>query len=223
MNLLVVSGGHHPYHETTPILEGFLKAAGHEVTVTEDSSILASDSMSSYDCLVFNTLRAGDFAVAEGLVLTKDERAGMTRFIEGGKGFVCIHVAAQRPDDWPEFHDITGGGWITKVCKHEPYGPFTVDVREPDHLCAEGIDAFVTNDELYYECPGKPLQLGWFPSNEVFLTAEYEGKPRPQAWTLHYGEGRVIQTLLGHDGQSFTTPEFQRLILNGVGWVTSRD
>ena len=155
-------------------------------------------------------------------MLTEDERAGMTAFIEGGKGFVCIHVSAQRPDDWPEYHDITGGGWITRVCKHAPYGRFSIDVRKPDHPCADGIDPFETNDELYYECPGKPLQLGWMPGNDVFLTAQYEGKPRPMAWTRRYGEGRVIQTLLGHDGRSFQTPEFQRLILNGVDWVTSR-
>ena len=33
MNLLVISGGRHPYEESTPILESFLKGAGHEVTV----------------------------------------------------------------------------------------------------------------------------------------------------------------------------------------------
>ena len=223
MKLLVVSGGNHPYHETTPILESFLAAAGHEVTVAERSTILGSQAVGDYDCLVFNTLRAGDLAVEQGLVLTEEERAGMTRFIAGGKGFVCIHVSAQRPDDWPEFHEITGGGWITRVCKHAPYGRFSVDVRQADHPCSQGIAAFETDDELYYECPGLPLQLGWMPGNEVFLTAEYEGKSRPIAWTRRYGEGRVVQTLLGHDGRSFQTPEFQRLILNGVDWVAGRE
>ena len=163
MKLLVVSGGNHPYEETTPILESFLAAAGHDVTVTERSTILGSQAIGDYDCLVFNTLRAGDLAVEQGLVLTEDERTGMTRFIAGGKGFVCIHVSAQRPDDWPEFHQITGGGWITRVCKHAPYGRFSVDVRQADHPCSQGITAFETDDELYYECPGLPLQLGWMP------------------------------------------------------------
>ena len=56
MKLLVLSGGRHPYEESTPVLEGFLKSAGHDVTVTEDASVLAGD-LSGYDALVFNTRR----------------------------------------------------------------------------------------------------------------------------------------------------------------------
>ena len=35
MELLVLSGGRHPYEESTPILESFLKGTGHDVTVNE--------------------------------------------------------------------------------------------------------------------------------------------------------------------------------------------
>ena len=65
MKLLVITGGRHPYEESTPVLEGFLKGAGHDVTVSEDASVLAdSAGMSAYDALVFNTRRenAADFA-----------------------------------------------------------------------------------------------------------------------------------------------------------------
>ena len=31
MKLLVISGGRHPYEESTPVLNDFLQAAGHEV------------------------------------------------------------------------------------------------------------------------------------------------------------------------------------------------
>ncbi len=58
MKLLVISGGRHPYEESTPVLEGFLKSAGHDVTVNEDASILArSADMDAFDALVFNTRR----------------------------------------------------------------------------------------------------------------------------------------------------------------------
>ena len=42
----------------------------------------------------------------------------------------------------------------------------------------------------------------------------------PLGWTRKYGEGRVFVTLLGHDGLSFLNPQFQKIILNGVKWVT---
>ena len=210
MKLLVVSGGRHPYHESTPILEDFLKAAGHEVTVTEDASILASDQMRGYDGLVFNTRREAE------LTLAANERVGMTRFIGGGKGFVCIHIAGCRPESWPEYHDVTGGGWVTGASTHPPYGQFAVNVTQSDHPCADGISDFVTNDELY-------TKLALKPGNDVFLTADLDGEARPMAWTRKYGNGRVFKTALGHNGLSFQTPQFQRLILNGVSWVTSRD
>ena len=41
MNLLVITGGRHPYEESTPVLERFLNSAGHDVTVSEDASVLA--------------------------------------------------------------------------------------------------------------------------------------------------------------------------------------
>ena len=45
MRLLVITGGRHPYEESTPVLEGFLKAAGHDdVTVTDDAGILSDRS-----------------------------------------------------------------------------------------------------------------------------------------------------------------------------------
>ena len=72
MNLLALSGGRHPYEESTPVLTRFLIDAGHTVTVTQDASILAdAERMSGFDALVFNTLRAGE------MTLNEDERAGM--------------------------------------------------------------------------------------------------------------------------------------------------
>ena len=45
------------------------------------------------------------------------------------------------------------------------------------------------------------------------------GGTYPLAWTRNYGNGKIFKTTLGHNGLSFRTPQFQRLILNGVNWV----
>lgn len=230
MNLLVISGGSHPYEESTPILEEFLKAAGHDLTVTEDASVLAdSDKMNSYDALVFNTMRAGDNG------MTKDEQAGMTSYIEGGKGFVCIHISGSASEDWFEYYNITGGGWVPGKSYHPPYGKFTVNVKNANHAGAQGISDFETNDEFYLG----NLEYKEDGGNDVFLTSDFEGGvfPRnvvgrepiemaggtyPLGWTRNYGSGRVFVTLLGHNGLSFKTPEFQKIVLNGIDWATSK-
>ena len=223
MNLLIVSssqeppasykatyGKMHPHYETTPIISEFLKDDGHDVTVTLDAAVFASEDVKGYDAVVYNTTREGD------LTLTGGERQALTRFIGGGGGFACIHYAGVRPESWPECHDVTGGGWIRGVSTHQPYGDITITVSNADHPCAQGITDFTTRDELY-------VKLGYKPDNDVFITAEYEGETWPTAWTRRYGNGRVFTSVLGHDAVSFQAPELRRLIGNGVQWVTGQD
>jgi len=110
MKLLVLSGGRHPYQESTPVLGTFLRAAGHEVTITEDAAVLARTAdMRGYDALVFNTRRENlpDFG---DLALAQAEQDGLKDFIRSGKGFVCLHISTCLPKTWPEYHAITGGG-----------------------------------------------------------------------------------------------------------------
>ena len=163
MKLLVISGGRHPHEESTPILESFLKGADHEVTVTEDASILADATrMGVFDALVFNTLRAGDNG------MTNAEQTGMTSFIKNGKGFVCLHISGCASGDWPQYYDITGGGWVMGKSFHPPYGQFAVEVKNPRHPGAQGISDFMTNDELYMNTEHKD-------GNDVFVTSDFEG------------------------------------------------
>jgi type 1 glutamine amidotransferase len=230
MPLLVISGGRHPYAETTPILGDFLSAAGHDLTITEDASILANEAeMRVYDALVFNTRRENlpDFG---DLALRRTEQDGLKTFIRSGKGFVCLHIATCVPDVWPEFHDITGGGWITGSSFHPPYGEFTVNISNPAHPGVRSVSDFATHDELY-------MGLACRDDNDVFITADaaagtYPWGPQrqpthmpagtfPLGWTRQYGAGNVFVLLLGHDARSFQTPGFQQLVLNGVDWVTA--
>ena len=161
MNLLVLSGGPHPYEESTPLLDGILKGAGHQFEITEDASVLAdAGRMAGFDALIFNTKRDGD------MTMTEAERAGMTEYIRGGKGFVCIHIAGAAPTEWQEYYDITGGGWISGQSYHPPYGQVEVKVTNSDHPGAKGISNFVTNDELYMGIAYREA------GNDVFMTAD---------------------------------------------------
>ena len=224
MELLVLSGGRHPYEESTPVLTGFLIEAGHTITVTQDASVLSdADRMSGYDALVFNTLRAGEMTMSE------DEQAGMKNFISSGKGFVCIHISGCVPETWQEYQEITGGGWVMGTSFHPPYSKFTVNITQPEHAGVAGISDFETNDELY-------MGIDYQEGNNVFMsgtsdegTYAWGGQDAvnmpagtfPLGWTRKYGSGKVFVTLLGHNGLSFETSEFQQLVLNGISWATS--
>jgi type 1 glutamine amidotransferase len=230
VKLLVITGGRHPYEESTPILESFLKSAGHDVTVTEDASALADEAgMSAYDALVFNTRRenAADFAEMKLPVAAQN---GIINYVKSGKGFVCLHISGCGSDYWSEFAEISGGGWVTGTSFHPPYGTVSVKVTKSNHAGAAGVSDFNTEDELY-------MGISYKGGNDVFLEATSEegtwpwGPDRaptnmpagtfPLGWTRTYGQGKVFTLLLGHDGKSFQSPEFQKMVLNGVQWATS--
>ena len=139
MKLLVITGGRHPYEESTPVLERFLKSAGHDVTVSEDASVLADAAgMAAYDALVFNTRRenAADFAEMK---LSEGEQKGIIDYVKSGKGFVCLHISGCGADYWSEFAEITGGGWVSGTSFHPPYGNVAVKVTEPGHAGVAGV------------------------------------------------------------------------------------
>ena len=230
MKLLVITGGRHPYEESTPVLERFLKAAGHDVTATEDASVLAdSTAMAGYDALVFNTRRenAADFAEMK---LSEAAQNGIIDYVKSGKGFVCLHISGCGADYWSEFAEITGGGWVSGTSFHPPYGNFAVKVSQPGHAGVDGVSDFSTDDELY-------MGIEYKGGSDVFLTGTSEegtwpwGPDRapthmpagtfPLGWTRTYGQGKVFTFLLGHDGKSFESPEFQKIVLNGVQWATA--
>ena len=225
MNLLLMSGGRHPYEESTPVLKGFLEAVGHAVTVREDAEALTDGTLNRSDVLIFNTLREGDMA------LDAEQQNALKGYISSGNGFVCIHISGCVPDSWNEYGEITGGGWVMGQSFHPPYSNFSVDVANGSHPCASSISAFNTDDELY-------MNIDYRDGNDVFITADFQGgaygKNRagaeememeggtfPLAWTRSYGAGKVFVTSLGHDGKSHQSEGFQKLVLNGVDWVTS--
>ena len=230
MYLLVISGGRHPYEESTPVLERFLTAAGHHVTVTEDASVLSdSQDMGGYDALVFNTRRENvpDFG---DWTLSRDQQDGLKEYIGSGKAFICLHISGVAPDTWPEYHEIIGGGWVSGTSYHPPYSEMKVNVSDYRHEAVAGVSDFLTEDELY-------MGLRIIDGNDVFLTGHAKdgtypwgsnrtpkhmpGGTFPLGWTRTYGRGKVFVLLLGHDGRSFETLEFQKMVLNGVEWATS--
>ena len=222
MKLLVISGGNHPYEESTPVLEKLLSDSGHSVSIFYDAEILSDvTKMDQFDALIFNTMRSGETA------LSNEEIIGMKSFIRKGKGFICIHISGCIPDSWKEYSEITGGGWDLKESFHPPYGEVQVKISDPNHSCVIDVLDFITNDELY-------MGIKYKEGNDVFMFASSKdethqwrneevfmpGADFPLGLTLNYGDGRVFVTLLGHDGLSFLNLEFQKIVLNGVKWVT---
>ena len=123
------------------------------------------------------------------------------------------------PDtDWPGFRKICRRVWDHHSnSAHDDYGSFTVNIRSRSHPVTKGMKDFVTTDELYYNQKGSaPI--------DTLLSARSKntGKNEPLAWHYNYGEGRIFQTLLGHNTQSYASEGFRRLLLQAALWASKR-
>ncbi|MFW6195482.1 MAG: ThuA domain-containing protein, partial [Chloroflexota bacterium] len=165
LNLLLISGGKHPYGETTPVLAGFLKEAGHKVDISESALELAVSSLDGYDAVVLNTLRTDEF----GNNLKEGQRENLRKWVEDGGGLVSIHISPASCPDWPEMKKLTGGGWVFGQSHHPPFGRFTMEITDSSHPCATGLSDFRIDDEAYCD-------LDIQPGIEVFMSTVVEGK-----------------------------------------------
>ncbi|MSQ08866.1 MAG: ThuA domain-containing protein [Dehalococcoidia bacterium] len=210
VNLLLITGGRHPYHETTPILQEFLQRAGHTVTLSESAEELAG-GLGAYNAIVLNTLRQA----MSGNELPTAKQEGLRKYVHDGGGLLSVHISAASCPEWAESKKITGGGWVLGKSWHPPFGWFQVFMGNPSHSIAQGVSDFWTWDECY--C-GVDIQ----PGIDIFMHGIVENEKRPLGWSHKYGKGKVANIALGHAGASQQHPSFQRLILNSVDYVTAK-
>ena len=209
MNLLLITGGKHPYEESTPVLQEFLEGAGHSITLSESADELSGD-LSAFDAIVLNTLRQE----ATDNDLSDAQRSGFESYVSGGGSLLSIHISAASCPEWSQTKKITGGGWVLGESWHPPFGWFEVTIDNPDHPIAAGVATnFWTYDECY--C-GLDIQ----PGIDVFMHGVVEGDIKPLGWTHQFGEGKVANIALGHAGSSQQHPQFQKLILNALNYLS---
>lgn len=211
-HVLWIGGGHwHDTLQTTAILRRVLESTGrYHVTYTEDTSVLTR--LDRYNVIVLNGMLDS---------LEPEEEQSLLDTIRGGKPMLVLHAASacfrkpppakgvSPPADHPEFYKMLGG----YVRRHPPFGPVSVRVTDAEHAITRGLNDFVIEDELF-------LFQNLEPDNKVLLEADYEGERCPVAWTRQWGDARVFHLALGHNDKAANHESFQRLIAQGLDWLT---
>ncbi len=213
-------------HRTIPIFAETLRTKhGFEVTVIKGEGPRTAFSFAG----LVDALGRTDLVVlfARRLALPPAQMGALKSYLAAGKPLVGIrtanHAFAPREpiaagfEAWPEFvADILG-------CENRGYGPGPVgtDVATAPgvagHSILEGVPAaWHSKGNVYHVAPLLDA------SARVLLTGTIPGKTEPIAWTRKAGKSRVFYTSMGHPSD-FPTPEFQRLLLNGIRWAVARD
>jgi uncharacterized protein len=207
--LFLTSGGYHDYQKLGPFLTNELSklVAGsfewkHGLETLNDANFAKS-----YDAVIYNVCddEAPD-AVIENAIRATNE----------GKPTVMIHCAVHAFRKSPKLADWEGCcGLRSKF--HDPYGSFTVrKIDQESAIVRDFPNQWTTpGDELYQE-------ILIDPKSRPLLKAKSakDGREHVVCWTSEQGKGRVFATTLGHDMKTTQTPEFLRLVANGLKWAS---
>ena len=214
--ILLVTGVDYPGHhwkETAPVLTAALRQDPRlEVFTVEDPGFLDSAAINKYDLILLHFQNWQQPGPGERA------RENLRQFVEGGKGLALVHFACGAWfGEWPEFSKIAGRAWAgpgPDVRQHDPYGPFRVELVEPDSPILRGMADFDTQDELYTCLVGDaPIQI------LAQARSKVDGKYYPMAFVSHYGKGRTFHCTLGHDVRALSVPAVQELYRRGCAWA----
>jgi uncharacterized protein len=229
IKVLIITGDHgHLWKETTPYLKELLTKAGQSVDVTETpSKDLTAENLAKYDVLLLNYKDTKKGAPES--VWSDENKRAFTQAVRNGKGLVVYHHASSAfigGDEFSkEFEKVIAGGW-RKQGNHGKRHEFTVTIRKADHPITKGLPTEFAhaNDELYQNSVMPP-------GSEVLATAfsdikidpkKNSNKHEPVVWVAKYGEGRVVENVLGHDVPAMkNSPGFQVLLVRGVEWAAT--
>lgn len=140
--------------------------------------------------------------------LTPDTQGAFREFVRRGGGLLLVHGGTCYKD-LPEMRGVTGGAFL----RHPDPCPVTIQPTRENPLTT-GVFPFLIQDEHYVMA----LDAA---DAEVFLEARSEHGVQPAGWTRHEGDGRVCVLTPGHNLEVWLHPEFQKLLRNGLHWLTT--
>ena len=173
--------------------------------ISGDWSVLTEDYLKRYDVLI-------QYSGDRRHECTADQLAALTRFVEGGGGYVPLHFTTANRNE--QFLRLVGASFIN----HPPFGPFTVKVADPDHPVCQGLGSFELEDECYRSNIFDPAAI------HVIMTSHHpdpEAKidGEPSAWTREIEQGRLFYSALGHDQRVWSHPAVRDVITRGIRWA----
>jgi type 1 glutamine amidotransferase len=154
-------------------------------------------------------------------------KAAFTEYLSNGGGLMILHFSNGAfhyslpyagKSDWPEYRKICRRVWDHHSnSSHDDYGPINVLVNQPSHPITEGLEPFAIEDELYFNQKGtEPLDT------LISAKSKITGNIEALAWHYQYGNGRVFQSLLGHNEKSYDSEGYRQLLMRAANWTAKR-
>jgi type 1 glutamine amidotransferase len=234
IRVLVLTGNSdwsHPWEGTAPFMQGVLIDSGRfDVKLEEEVRGITAETLANYDVLL-------DYYY--GPRWPAQTEHAVEEFLRSGKGMIGVHGITYGPffgqaggsateprrlegEPWAAFSDMLGMTWQLQNIGHAKRHIYAVEWSDADHPIAKGLPpTFMANDELYHKIDLKP-------NAHVIATAMDDpkipggtGKVEPVIWTVPFGQGRVVMTVLGHDLLAMSQPGFMDVLIRGTEWAAT--
>ncbi len=188
------------------------KSEGHTVEYTEDSSWFATEKLSRFDVVVFlNT--TGD-------ILNAAQEKAFEEYVQSGGGYVGLHAAADTEYEWEWYGKLVGAYFAG----HPQIQKGTIRVEDRQHPITRHLPAeWVRTDEWYnYRSNprGKARVLATL--DESTYQGGTMGADHPIAWCQEIGAGRAFYTGCGHTKETYSEPEFVKMLSAALQWAARR-
>jgi type 1 glutamine amidotransferase len=219
---LILSGGPHPFAETTPLLEALLAGAGYDVQVVESPSKAAMTlEAADPDLWVCNTLRwrmlapkYDDTREEFAYEIDADSARRIEAWVTGGGRVLALHAAPICFDNWDGWGELIGARWDWDRSWHPPVGEIRVELVA-EHQLTEGLDDFTVLDEAYRDM--------WVAADvEPLAVSRCDDQVHPVLWVREVGDGVVVTSTLGHGPESFRHPTHRRLLERAIDLLGGR-
>ncbi len=244
LRVLIIDGqNNHKWEITTPVLRHALESSGaFAVTVSttppkgkpQEAWHAWHPEFSGYQAVVSNY---------NGEPWPAEVRSEFVKYVSSGGGFVSVHAADNAFPEWVEYNEMIGvGGWGGRNEKSGPWlyvkdgklfrdnspgnggahgaqHEFVIEAHFQEHPIMRGLPSrwLHCQDELYSRLRGPARNV------EVLTTAvsDLTGVREPNNMVLHYHQGRVFHTTLGHADYSMLDRGFYTLLQRGVEWAAT--
>jgi len=239
----------HDWKGTSPLLKSQLEETGlfaiEFATAPPKGESLAgfAPDFAACDLVVIN-YEADEWPGAEWPQAT--EKA-LDDYVRGGGGLLIYHTSSNAFPDWTEYNEMAGlGGWHGRDEKSGPYvywqdgkivhdmtpgpggshGPqheFQLVVRDADHPITKGLPPVFMHsaDELYNRLRGPAKNLTVLATAFSPKDKAGTGRHEPMLMTIHFGEGRVFHTALGHGPEQLRSVAFIVTFQRGAEWAAT--
>jgi cytochrome c len=203
----------------------YLRARGHHVIVSGDSSYFDGAKLMPFDVVMF-------FVTSGNVVSEPSQQDALVRFVHAGKGVVGTHTATATDNDWLFMYGLMGatfGGHGSGDAQITPAQMRVVDTKSP--LTSFLPDPWERTDEWYFydRDPVENPKLRFLllldessiePYRPRYPDVGFYGDAgHPLAWTQDYECARVFYTALGHTGEAYSEESFLHSLAAGVEWA----